>query len=159
MVINTKNKWIFLQFVFLHSFFFCVCFSAQFFCYVCFSVVLVLCTVFLQCCFLQKQVCFPLYLVLMYNLLSFLFSAIYGSYVLIIILNVINFLSFIKKKREKIINMIVINKIKEQIYNSFMIDTKKLEKKSQSKTQLFLNQQKKKKTSLLLALNNQHDND
>ena len=96
----------------------------------------------------------------MYNLLSFLFSAVYGSYVLIIILNVIKFLSFIKKKREKIINMIVINKIKEQIYNSFMIDTKKLEKKIiEQDPIIFKLTKKKKKSSLLLALNNQHDND
>ena len=33
--------------------------------------------------------------------------------------------------------MIVINKIKEQIYNSFMIDTKKLEKNNRARPNYF----------------------
>ena len=56
----------------------------------------------------------------MYGLLSCLFSIVYVSYVLIIILNVIKIYIFYFKK-EKIINMIVINKIKEWIYNYFIL--------------------------------------
>ena len=48
MVINTKNKWIFLQSVFLHNFFLCL-FSAQFFC-----CVFLFCVCFLHS-FLQYQ--------------------------------------------------------------------------------------------------------